>query len=77
MPLFNLFKYDAPATATSKPYKQASFVQAPEKAGLLVTKELDQALEECKARVQRIARDCRAKNQKFRSVFHPQLVGLN
>jgi hypothetical protein len=48
-----------------------TFAQRPEKAGLLVTTELNNALEECKARVARIAKDCRAKNKKFRSVLRP------
>ena len=39
---------------------------AKEQVGLLVTKELEKAIEDCKARVHRIAKDCRAKNRKFR-----------
>lgn len=34
--------------------------------GLLVTKELEKALEECKARVAEISQDCRRKNRRFR-----------
>ncbi|RDB20781.1 Calpain-9 [Hypsizygus marmoreus] len=36
--------------------------------GLLVTAELEKALEECKAKVGRIAKECRAKNRKFRDI---------
>ncbi|KAF9529609.1 hypothetical protein CPB83DRAFT_259893 [Crepidotus variabilis] len=36
--------------------------------GLLVTKELDKAIADCKARVDRIAKHCRAKNRKFRDI---------
>ena len=39
---------------------------AKEQVGLLVTKELEKAIEDCKARVARIAKDGRAKNRKFR-----------
>lgn len=46
----------APSTVT--------FVQ--QEAGLLVTKELEKAIAECKAKVDRIAKDCKAKNRKFR-----------
>ncbi|KAF8797356.1 cysteine proteinase [Phlegmacium glaucopus] len=41
---------------------------AKEQVGLLVTKELEKAIEDCKAKVQRIAKDCRAKNRKFRDI---------
>ncbi|KAF9461870.1 hypothetical protein BDZ94DRAFT_1310221 [Collybia nuda] len=43
-----------------------SFVQSV--PGILVTAELEKALEECKARVARIAKECRVKNKKFRDV---------
>ncbi|KAH8833437.1 hypothetical protein DL96DRAFT_1771293 [Flagelloscypha sp. PMI_526] len=36
------------------------------KAGLLVTEELDKAIADCKARVARISKECRAHNRKFR-----------
>ena len=45
---------------------KGKFEQNPENAGLLVTAELSNALEDCKAKVARIAKECRAKNRKFR-----------
>jgi hypothetical protein len=62
MPLFNLFKT---AGAPTQP-KSTTYTQQQAKAGLLVTAELDKALEDCKARVADIAKECRAKNRKFR-----------
>ena len=41
-------------------------VRKPEQIGLLVTAELEKALEECKAKVARVAKQCRAQNRKFR-----------
>lgn len=51
---------------TTAPSSGVSFVQ--QQPGLLVTKELEKALDECKAKVARIAKDCRAKNRKFRDI---------
>jgi hypothetical protein len=66
MTVLDLFKSKA---ATSAPAAQpAAFVQQEEKAGLLVTEELEKALEESKAKVARIGKECRLKNRKFRSV---------
>ena len=45
---------------------KASFTQEQKYGGLLVTKELETAREECKSRVTKIAQDCRQKNRKFR-----------
>ncbi|KAG5649945.1 hypothetical protein H0H81_001370 [Sphagnurus paluster] len=38
------------------------------KPGLLVTAELEKAIEECRAKVRRIVKECRARNLKFRDV---------
>ncbi|KAF8916828.1 hypothetical protein CPB85DRAFT_1409775 [Mucidula mucida] len=50
----------------NKKNNQVSFGQQPEKAGRLVTGDLEQALKECKEKVARISKDCRARNRKFR-----------
>ncbi|KAG8742060.1 hypothetical protein FRC12_015450, partial [Ceratobasidium sp. 428] len=44
------------------------FEQQAERAGLLCTEELDIATTRCKKRVQAIARDCRARNARFRDI---------
>ncbi|KAJ3861391.1 hypothetical protein EV359DRAFT_47305 [Lentinula novae-zelandiae] len=62
MSLFNIFKEPIKAPPVTK----TSFVQQIEKAGLLVTTELNKALEECQAKVTRISRDCRMMNRKHR-----------
>ncbi|KAG6830584.1 hypothetical protein H0H87_007581 [Tephrocybe sp. NHM501043] len=46
----------------------ASFPQKQKLGGLLVTAELDKALQECKERVEKTAADCRRKNRKFRDI---------
>ncbi|KAJ7065517.1 cysteine proteinase [Mycena amicta] len=46
----------------------AAFEQPPDKIGLLVTEELDKALNEAKTKVARIAKECRMKNRKFRDI---------
>ncbi|KAL0068057.1 hypothetical protein AAF712_004961 [Marasmius tenuissimus] len=43
-----------------------TFAQKKKDYGLLVTDELQSALTSCKEQVQRIARECEAKNRKFR-----------
>ncbi|KAJ6530827.1 hypothetical protein DFH09DRAFT_1183938 [Mycena vulgaris] len=54
------------ARAKAADVGKASFAQEEKRAGLLVTDELEKALAECTALVERIARDCRAKNRRFR-----------
>ncbi|KAF7345636.1 Cysteine proteinase [Mycena venus] len=64
MPFFNVFK----AKSADPAPNQASFSQPAGTSGLVVASELDKALEECKATVARIAKECRAKNRKFRDI---------
>ncbi|KAF9449391.1 cysteine proteinase [Macrolepiota fuliginosa MF-IS2] len=52
--------------ATTTMLKTISFAQ--QQPGLLVTSELEKAIEDCKRKVARISRDCRAKNRKFRDL---------
>ncbi|KAJ6580633.1 hypothetical protein B0H19DRAFT_1111981 [Mycena capillaripes] len=66
MTVLDLFKSRVAAPAPV--VQPAAFVQQEEKAGLLVTEELDKALEDAKAKVARIARECRLKNRKFRDI---------
>ncbi|TFK38216.1 hypothetical protein BDQ12DRAFT_684185 [Crucibulum laeve] len=57
-------------TAIKHGYQNGShiltFVQT--QPGLLVTKELDKAIQECRNKVKRIAKECHAKNRKFRDI---------
>jgi hypothetical protein len=51
-------------TTTTGAPSVLSFVQ--QEPGLLVTKELDKAIEYCKDKVARIAKTCKDRNRKFR-----------
>jgi hypothetical protein len=70
--LFNLFKGKSVPQGRSP--HQATFFQPADTSGLAVTSELDKALEECKATVERIARECREKNSKFRYASSSQIL---
>jgi len=45
-----------------------------QEVGLLVTKELQNAIDDCRQKVERIAKECRASNRKFRCVFSRIIV---
>ncbi|KAJ3724038.1 hypothetical protein C8R42DRAFT_702131 [Lentinula raphanica] len=66
MTLFDIFR--RPAENKTATVNQSSFVQQESKARLLVTAELDKALEECKAKVAKISKDCRMMNRKYRDI---------
>ncbi|KAJ7127313.1 hypothetical protein C8R43DRAFT_700552 [Mycena crocata] len=66
MSVLDLFK--ARAAALPPATQPAVFVQPQDRAGLLVTEELDKALEELKNKVARIAKECRLRNRKFRDI---------
>ncbi|KAJ8509380.1 hypothetical protein ONZ45_g8446 [Pleurotus djamor] len=63
-----LFSFFTKAVDVDTPKGKGTFKQQERQAGLLVTSELDKALEECKSRVASISKLCRAKNQKFRDI---------
>ena len=51
------------------PTNMICFVDPDEQPGLLVTDELEAAIGKCRAKVEQISKDCRARNRKFRFVF--------
>jgi hypothetical protein len=56
---YGAFKYTSP-TVTVAPQAQV---------GLLVTAELDKAIEECRTKVAQIIKGCRAANRRFRYLW--------
>ncbi|EIN13517.1 cysteine proteinase [Punctularia strigosozonata HHB-11173 SS5] len=44
------------------------FDQKPERAGLLITDELAKATKRCRTKVERIAKECRKRNRRFRDI---------
>ena len=48
------------------PNSMICFVDTKQEPGLLVTGELDAVIEEGRQKVERLSKDCRAKNRKFR-----------
>ena len=49
-------------------------LKRPEKpVGLFVTKELGDAIEACKAKVESVAKDCRGRNKRFRWGWSPSV----
>jgi hypothetical protein len=56
-----------PPRSLSTP-QRATFFQQENLGSLLVTAELDKALEECKSRVAEIVKGCRERNMKFRYI---------
>ena len=66
--------YDNPEGEDAKstdegPTNMICFVDPDEQPGLLVTDELDAAIEQCRTKVEQISKDCRARNRKFRFEF--------
>ncbi|KAJ3564439.1 hypothetical protein NP233_g8293 [Leucocoprinus birnbaumii] len=55
-------------TAVEEATVPLSPIQSKSKIGLLVTDELEKAIKQCQETVKRIARDCRAKNRKYRDI---------
>ena len=54
------------APVAHAPVKNTKSVAPEDQVGLLVTAELEKAIEECKTKVAQIVKGCRASNRKFR-----------
>ena len=57
---------NAKARAAAKKKAKRNFKQSKSSVGILVTEELETAIDQCREKVKTIARMCRARNQKFR-----------
>ncbi|KZV99799.1 cysteine proteinase [Exidia glandulosa HHB12029] len=59
---------NAPTSDAKTTMQSVEYTQQASKAGLLVTDELDKAIERCKQRVDRIVKSCKRKNVRFRDI---------
>jgi hypothetical protein len=59
---------NARSRAAAQKATKKSFTQKQNSVGLLVTEELEAAIARCTTKVNQIAKNCRARNMKFRFV---------